>query len=159
MFCVSGYIFSINEAERYFEICPSPYTRISKEHQAVSMCPFKVTIPVSNRWDKFPKISTGGYVTLDAFGVSVICTAESSVKSVLVELEKITLQGKPTRPTITAPGAYQCLLHVIMSLTILTATPSLIVAQGGRNRPGFNYDACPMPPQKCSRITAPQPSK
>lgn len=102
IFSIAGVITSINENERSFEINPSPYTSFGKQGLP-SSCPFKIFVPNLKRWEKFPLLTNGGYVSVDGFGISVYRSEEGFVNYIACELEKVTLLGKPAMPPIRTP--------------------------------------------------------
>ncbi|KAE9383153.1 hypothetical protein BT96DRAFT_1027346 [Gymnopus androsaceus JB14] len=102
IFSIAGTVTSVNENERIFEINPSPYTSFGKRGLP-SSCPFKILVPESKRWEKFPRLTNGGYVSVDGFGLSVSRSEDGSINYIAVELEKVTLLGKPAMPPIRTP--------------------------------------------------------
>ncbi|KAE9384216.1 hypothetical protein BT96DRAFT_1100515 [Gymnopus androsaceus JB14] len=100
IFSVSGLASPVDNTTRSFTLTASPYTKLAKDNKFPSAFLSTFTIPETPRWSKLPTIAEGGYVTAEGFGVSVARDSNGFVQTIIVEAEKVTLQGKPSMPPI-----------------------------------------------------------
>lgn len=141
--------------DRIFEISPAPYTQICKKGKLTSQCPFKIFVPATARWANSPNLQIGGYVSVEGHGISVYRDEDGYPISILIELQQVTLLGKP-------PGVPPAVKPPIRKFTLLLCYPdypSLTPSSenntpspgAGTKRVGFDYQGSPVPRKRAKK--------
>ncbi|KAE9393856.1 hypothetical protein BT96DRAFT_999045 [Gymnopus androsaceus JB14] len=100
IFSVSSLASPVDNTTRSFTLTASLYTKLVKDNKFPSAFSSTFTIPKIPRWSKLPTIVEGGHVTAEGFGVSIARDGDGFVQTIIVEVEKVTLQGKPSMPPV-----------------------------------------------------------